>query len=410
MKSTLLTLLCGALAATSAWAGNWPQFRGPAGDGRSDEAGVPTRWSATENVLWKTPIPGEGHSSPIVWDNAVFLTSALPDSGERVLVRLDAESGRIVWQAKAGQAPRESMHRENSSASSTPVTDGQSVFTSFQVGDRAEFRAYDFAGKEKWSVRPLQFEGEHGYSYTPVIYRDLVIYDVRQEGEAAVIALDKNTGQVRWRAEPKKKRISHVAPLLVEEGGRTMVVVSGSDETAAYDPASGNQIWRCEGPSDVSVAGLSYGEGMIFATAGYPARTRMAVRVSGRGDVTRTGVVWKSNRQVTYVPSPVYDRGYLYTVVDDGLLFCFDARTGEAKWEHRLGGRFRSSLILAGGIIYATDDKGKTTLVKASPAGFEQAGQNDLGEFVYTTPAISNQRLYLRTGENLYCIGRKAAL
>lgn len=189
-----------------------------------------------------------------------------------------------------------------------------------------------------------------------------------------------------------------------------MMVVSGSDETAAYDPASGNQIWRCEGPSDVAVAGLSYGEGMIFATAGYPARTRMAVRVSGRGDVTRTGVAWKSNRQVTYVPSPVYDRGHLYTVVDDGLLFCFDAKTGEAKWEHRLGGRFRSSLILAGGIIYATDDKGKTTLVKASPAGFEQVGQNDLGEFFYTTPAISHQRLYLRAGENLYCIGRKAAL
>lgn len=410
MRSILLRLLLGTALSLSARAAHWPQFRGPSGDGRSAETGVPTRWSSSENVVWKAPIPGEGHSSPIVWDNAIFLTSALPDSGDRVLLRLDANTGKIVWQSKAGAAPKESMHRENSAASSTPVTDGETVFTSFQIGDRVEFRAFDLDGKQKWAVRPLQFAGEHGYSYTPVLYRDLVIYDVRQEGEAAVLALDKGTGQVRWRSEPKRKRISHVAPLLIEESGRTMMVVSGSDETAAFDPASGNQIWRCQGPSDVAVAGLCYGDGMVFATAGYPVRTRMAIRTASRGDVTATGVVWKSNRQVTYVPSPVYDRGYLYTVVDDGMLFCFDGKTGEAKWEHRLGGRFRSSLILAEGNIYAIDDKGKATIFKASPTGFQEVAKNELNEFCYTTPAISNGRLYLRTGENLYCIGGKPSL
>ncbi len=391
------------LLAQAVFAENWPQFRGSRGDGTSTETNVPLRWSATQNIKWKANVPGEGHSSPIVWERSVFVTSAT-DNGDRHLIRIDTETGKIAWQKKVAGGPKESMHRENSSASSTPATDGTRIVTSFQVGDRVDLRCFDFEGRQLWAVQPLRFDGQHGYSCSPIIYKDLVLFDCRQEGEAALLALDKRSGQVRWRAGPGNKRISHVTPLLIAQGNQTQLIVSGSDETRSYNPDTGQAIWWCNGPSDVAVAGLAYGEGMVFATAGYPDRTRMAIRVNGRGDITKTHVAWSSRRQVTYVPSPVYDAGHVYSVIDEGMVCCFDAKTGQSKWEHRLGGRFRASLILAAGQIYATNDKGVTTVFAPNPQQFHARASNDLGNPCYATPAISNGRIFLRAGENLYCI------
>jgi outer membrane protein assembly factor BamB len=399
---SLLLLIFAALPPFS-WAENWPQFRGPRGDGTSIEKNIPTRWSQTENIAWKTPNRGTGHSSPIVWEDSVFLASAM-DNGQRLLARLDAPSGKVLWEAVVASTERESMHRENSSASSTPATDGQRIITSFQVGDRVDLRCYDFNGKLCWNTQPLEFSGQHGYSYSPIFYNDLVILDCRQEGEAATIALEKATGKIRWRTEPRVKRISHITPLLISDGKREQVVVSGSDETASYDPQTGRQLWWCKGPSDVAVAGMCFGDGLLFTAAGYPDRTRMAIRTDGSGDVTDSHVAWSSRRQVTYVPSPVYDRGHIYSIIDEGMLVCFEAKTGESKWDKRLGGRFRSSLVLANGLIYAVNDKGLTTIFRASPESYQEVAANDLGEFCYATPAISNGRLYLRTDGNLYCI------
>jgi outer membrane protein assembly factor BamB len=386
-------------------AANWPQWRGPNGDGISPETNAPVKWNASENVAWKATIPGEGHSSPVVWDHSVFLTTALPDSQERLLLRLDARAGKILWQRTVVRSPPEYIHRENSLASSTPVTDGERVFTSFQNGKRVDLQCYDFEGRQIWSAQPLEFSGEHGYSYTPVIYRDLLILDCRQEGEAALLALDKRSGKVRWRVEPPRRRISHITPLLVNDGRRQQLIVCGSDEIRSVDPETGKSWWWCRGPSDVAVAGLSYGDGLVFAAAGYPDRTRMAVRVDGSNDVTDTHVAWRSRRQVTYVPSPVYHAGYFYSILDEGLLCCFNATTGETLWDQRIEGRFRSSLVLAGENGYATNDQGVTTVFRATPRGFESVSVNDLQEFCYTTPAIADGRLYLRTGKNLFCIG-----
>jgi outer membrane protein assembly factor BamB len=389
---------------------NWPQFRGPRGDGTSAESAPPTHWSETNNIAWKCALPGEGHSSPVVWNDSVFLTAALPDTGERILIKVDAKAGKIAWQTTVAKADRESMHRENSSASSTCATDGTSVITSFQVGDKVDIRAYDFDGKLRWSAQPLKFSGEHGYSYSPIFYKDLVILDCRQEGDAATLAFDKKTGEIKWRVAPKKPRISHITPLVINDGTREQLLVSGSDETASYDPATGKLFWWCKGPSDVAVAGMSFGDGLVFTTAGYPARTRMAIRTSGSGDVTESEVAWKVQRQVTYVPSPVYHDGNFYSVLDEGMMCCFDAKTGETKWEQRLGGRFRSSLLLASGMIYATNDKGVTTIFRASPESFQQIATNDLKEFCYASPALSNGRLFIRTDKHLVCIGEEQKL
>lgn len=399
-QTLLLTMIASAHAA------NWPQWRGPNGDGISVETNVPVKWSPSENVVWKTPIPGEGHSSPVVWGDSVLLTTAMPNTQERLLLRLDARTGKILWQRTVLTAAPEYIHRENSLASSTPVTDGRWVFTSFQNGKRAELQCYDFDGKQIWSVQPLEFNGEHGYSYTPLLYRDLLILDCRQEGEAALLAFDKSTGKVRWRVEPSKPRISHITPLLVNDGRRLQLIVSGSNETRSVNPDTGETLWWCRGPSDVAVAGMSYGDGLVFVTAGYPDRVRMGVRVDGSGDVTETHVAWKSRRQVPYVPSPVYRAGHFYSVLDEGMLCCFNAKTGETVWDQRLEGRFRSSLVLAGENCYATNDKGVTTVFRATPLGFESVSVNDLQEFCYTTPAIADGRLYLRTGKSLFCIGK----
>lgn len=386
-------------------AANWPQWRGPNGDGISPESRVPVKWSDTENLAWKTPVPGEGHSSAVVWGDSVFLTTALPETQERLLLQLEARTGRILWQRSVVKAAREHMHRENSLASSTPVTDGERVFTSFQNGKRVDLQCYDFEGRPLWSVQPLEFEGEHGYSYTPLIYRDLLIFDFRQEGEAALLALDKRTGKVRWRVEPSRRRISHITPLLVNDGRRPQLIVSGSDETRSVNPDTGETFWWCRGPSDVAVAGLSYGEGIVFAAAGYPDRSRMGIRVDGNGDVSGTHVAWRSRKQVTYVPSPVYHEGHFYSILDEGTLCCFNAKTGETVWDQRLDGRVRSSLVLAAGNVYSTNDKGVTTVFRATPKGFESVAVNDLKEFCYATPAIANGRIYLRTGQRLFCIG-----
>ncbi len=406
-SSRLLRILSiAAVLGPTAPAENWPQWRGPRGDGTSRESNVPRHWSATEGIAWKTAIPGEGHSSPVIWGDAIFLTTGLPDTQERCLLRIDARTGRIVWQKAVLKSGREAMHGENSVASSTPVTDGESVFTSFQQGERASVQSHDFEGRLQWAIQPLGFEGEHGYSYTPLLHGDLLIFDCRQEGEAAVLGIDKRTGAIRWRSEPGRRRISHVTPILAHDGKREQVIVCGSDEMRGLNPATGATLWSCRGPSDVAVAGLALGDGMVFATAGYPARTRMAVKLDGSGDVTETHVAWQSRRQVTYVPSPVHHEGHVYSVLDDGMLCCFNAKTGETVWEHRLGGRYRASLVLAEGHIHATNDRGLTTVFAADARAFRPVATNDLAGFCYTTPAISGGRLYSRTGGHLVCIGQ----
>lgn len=394
------------VAVAGVQAENWGQWRGPRGDGVSADTQVPAEWSASKNIYWRTGVPGEGHSSPVVWGESVFLTSANSASGERLLLRYDRETGKKVWERVVLTAPVESMHRENSAASSTPVTDGTHVYTSFQNGKRVDIQCYNFTGERIWGVQPLQFAGEHGYSYTPIVHEDLVIFDFAQNDEAAVIALDKRTGKQRWRWDRPTREISHVTPLLVRSGRVGLqLIVSGSNQIRGFNPNSGESLWWCEGPTDVSVAGLATDGRAVFVAGGYPRRTRMAVEITGRGDVTGSNVRWKSTRAVSYVPSPVYHEGYLYTVIDDGMLTCVDVKSGDAVWEERLGGRFRSSLVLVAGKIYATNDKGVTTVFRATPERFDRVAVNDLGEFCYTTPAISGGRLYLRTERHLYSIG-----
>ncbi len=421
-----LTTICLALLALSgtAAAGDWPGWRGPHGDGTSDDKGVPLRWTATENVAWKTPIPGKGHSSPVVWGDRVFLTTCLEedarhpeDKARRMLLCLDRRDGRVLWQKEVLSAPLEKLHRLNSRASSTPATDGKHVFVTFldlsrEKDARVVVGCYDFDGNRVWQKSPGRFSSVHGFCSSPLLYKDTVIINCDHDGDGYVVALAKADGAPRWRIERPNRTRSYCAPLIVEAAGKKQMVMSGSKCVASYDPDTGRQWWIIDGPTEQFVSSLVYGNGLFFLTAGFPTYHYMAIRPDGAGNVTDTHVAWhhkvRNSREGAYVPSPIaYDR-WFFAVSDDGILNCFEAKSGEWKWKKPLGKHHSASPVLIGGHLYFTADSGDTYVVKASDQ-FEVVSVNPLGEECYASPAVAGGQLFIRGVHHLVCVGKAAA-
>jgi len=382
---------------------DWPSWRGPGGIGVSDEP-APTRWSQEENIAWAFKDPGLGHSSPIVWKDALFLTTAAGES--RLLIRLDTATGGEVWQRVVLRAPLEKKHQKNSFASSTPATDGERVYTSFLDGEKVVVTAFDFSGKEAWRISPGEFHSIHGFSSTPVVFKDLVLLNCDQDAYAYLIALDRRTGETRWKTERENKVRSYCTPTVFTVDGKPQMVLSGSKTIAAYSPLDGRRLWICDGPTEQCVASLVYGKGLIFVTGGFPDREFLAIDPTGSGDVTRTHIRWRANRGVSYVPSPLYFDGCFYIVSDTGVLSALDALTGEYKNQKRLRGNFSASLIYAGGCIYSFSEEGDVFILRARP-GLETVSEIPMGDPIYATPAVSEGQIYLRTWKKLYAIGRK---
>lgn len=402
----------GAALAVLALAGiaraqDWPAWRGPKGDGISAETGFPLRWSATEGVLWKVPVPGWGHSSPVLAGDRLFLTTYVEGTDERKLVCLDARDGRLLWERTVLVAPKERKHRLNSYASSTPATDGRYVFTAFL--DRTDFTVfcYDLEGNLVWKRVPGRFYSPHGFCSSPALYKDLVIFNGDQDADAWIVALEKATGRERWRADRPNKTRSYVPPVVIEAAGRTQLVLSGSKCVASYDPETGRLLWIVDGPTEQYVASLVYADGVLFVTGGYPDRYLTGIRPDGEGNVTRTHVVWQHEREgVSYVPSPVAWESRFFVVSDDGLASALEAKTGRRLWKERLGPHHSASPVAAGGYLYFTDDRGTTHVLKAGPT-FERVARNELGEECYASPALSRGRIFLRTARHLWCLGER---
>jgi outer membrane protein assembly factor BamB len=398
-------LLAFSALAFPARAEDWPQWRGPRSDGSSLDARLPTAWSRDRGVCWATELPGEGHSSPIVSGGSVFVTAALGDGRERALVRLDAATGRIVWtRTVATSRDLESVHGENNHASSTPATDGRAVYTSFYESGRTHLAAVAFDGRVLWTATPLRYRAEHGYHHNPLLLGDQLVLSYDQLAEAAVISLDTKTGAVRWRSPLSNDQCSNVPPFPLRAGNRTLVVTVGNDETRAMDAADGRVVWKASGPTDYCVAGPAFGAGVVFVNGGYPDRRSLGFRVDGAG-VSAREAAWESRKGTTYVPSPVFHEGHFYAVNDGGLATAWDAATGQVKWQQRLNGRYRASAVVANGLVYAVDDDGTTTVFKASPLRYEEVARNELGEFVYATPALAEGRVFIRARERLYAVG-----
>jgi hypothetical protein len=393
------------LALGTAQAENWPGWRGPRGDGSSAEADVPTRWSATNNVAWVADIPGFGHGSPIVWDDRIFLLTAVTQQQERCLVCLDRTAGRLLWQRTVVTSPLERKHMLNSFASSTPVTDGQQVYCTFLDQSNMVVAAYDFAGQQQWLVRPGVFTSKHGFCSSPVLYQDKVIVNGDHDGDSYIVALDRATGKTLWKIPREHHTRSYCTPLIRELAGKTQLILSGDMTVASYDPATGARHWIIQGPTEQMVASLVYNEkaNLLFYTGGFPELHILAIKPDGVGDITKTHIAWRTMKGAGYVPSPVSIGDYFVNVTDLGTLTCFQASDGTIQWSERLGSE-HASLVTAGGLVYALADSGLTTILKPGPT-YQVVAQNELGEKCFASPVISRGQIFLRSDKHLFCIG-----
>ncbi|HEY3581818.1 MAG TPA: PQQ-binding-like beta-propeller repeat protein [Pyrinomonadaceae bacterium] len=424
------------LLTTVGFAANWPQWRGADGSGISNEKNLPAEWTPIKNIKWKTPISGRGHSSPIVWGNRIFLTTAI--EGELVpgakavkhmdgdkefihpdsvgadhkhtfkVIALDRNSGKILWETVAWEGtPYDNRHRKSSYASSTPATDGKLVYAFF--GTEGLY-AYDYNGKLAWKAQlgNLGTVGM-GTGTSPILFENLVIVQCDEENGASsfIVALNKQTGKEVWRT-PRKVQVSWSTPLLVRTAKRAELITSGTEFVIGYDPATGKELWRHKGVESNAIPSPVTNNDMVFVVAGFPAKIAMAIKLGGSGDLTGTpNVPWTYAKGTAYVPSPILYGDYLYLTTDRGMLTCIDAKTGEVKYE---GGRipipatFTASPVAFEGKILMTSEDGDTFIVKAGPK-HEILGTNSIGEAVYASPAIADGRIFIRGEKNLYCIG-----
>jgi outer membrane protein assembly factor BamB len=389
----------------AAAAENWPSWRGPRLDGTSAEKNVPLHWNAASNVVWKTALPGIGHASPVVWNDRVFTVASVAEKQTRNLFCLDRSTGSLLWQKGVVHSPLEKKHSLNSHASSTPATDGKLVYVAFLDRNEMVVAAYDFAGTQKWLVRPGAFSSMHGFCSSPILYRDLVIVNGDHDGDGYIVALRNTTGETVWKIDRPNKMRSYCAPLIREMAGRTQMVLSGSKCVASYDPATGKLLWIIDGPTDQFVASPVYSDktGLVYISGGYPDHHILAIKPDGTGNVTKTKIVWRTNRGVSYVPSPVIEGDYFLIVSDSGVAHCFDAANGKILWQERLG-EHHASLVSANGLVYFLNDDGVMTIVKPGPE-FQQIAKNELGERTFASPAISDAQIFIRGDKHLYCIG-----
>ncbi len=393
--------------APNAFAADWPCWRGPRGDGTCDESGVPLRWSRTENIAWTAPIPGKGHSSPIVAGDRVFVTTCIEEEQTHVVLCLDRRTGKLLWQQSSPMKLQERINKLNSHASSTPATDGKHVWVSFLDHPDMTIVGYDFStGKETWRTVPGKMLSRHGYSTTVVPFKDTIIINGDQDGDGFLVALDGATGRERWRTARPNNTRSYCAPVIIEQKGRNQIVLSGSHCVTGYDPETGQLIWIVDGPTEQFVSSPIPVDGLVFMTYGWPKRGICSIDPGGAGNVTQTHVVFNVESRGGYVPSPVAHGRLAYLVNDEGIGVCVDPRTGREIWVERLGRHHSASPVVAGGNVYFLDDQGKCWVVKANDK-FELVTVNDLGDETRGSPAISRGQIFIRGKQTLYCVGTK---
>jgi outer membrane protein assembly factor BamB len=399
---------------------NWPGWRGPRGDGSVAETNVPTKWNGAtgENIQWKSALPGTGHSSPIVWGNAIFLTACRSEDQSRILMRVDAETGQLIWQQTVLTAPLEKRHKLNSFSSGTPATDGQHVYVTFLEPDFGSLSqvtpgnlvvaAYDFDGLQKWVAKPGRFSSTHGFCSSPVLFEDKLIVNGDHDGDGYIVALQRESGKQVWKTDRPNQTRSYVTPLIRDIDGRTQMVLSGSKCVSSYDPRTGKQLWYMDGPTEQFVASLVYNGTYFFLTAGFPEHHILALRTDGVGTVDDEHIVWRTTRNCSYVPSPVICGDYFLVVADNGIASCYEANSGKQQWVARLAAANHSaSLLTVNGLVLFIADDGMARIVRPG-SQYELIAENPLGEDCYASPAVSNGRLYLRGVQNLYCIANSS--
>lgn len=371
------------------------------------ETNTPVAWADSSNVTWKVACPGVGHASPIVFGNHLFTVSALPETEERVLLCFDRGSGKLQWQRTVLSSPLEHKHVLNSYASSTPATDGTLVYTAFLDVNEIVVAAYDFEGHQRWLVRPGNFKSMHGFSSSPVLFKDKVIVNGDHDGDSYLVALSRETGKTLWKTPREHHTRSYCTPTIFHLADRTQMILSGDMCVSSYDPNDGSRHWVIDGPTEQFVASIVYNANanLLFVTGGFPDHHILAVRPDGTGNITKTHIAWRTTKGVSYVPSPISIGDYFLVVSDQGFGTCFEAATGKLLWQERLG-EHHASLVSAGGLVYFLSDEGVLNVIKPGPE-FNLIARSEVGEKCFASPAISDGHLFLRGEKSLLCIGPK---
>ena len=388
---------------------NWPGFRGPTRQGVSSETNLPLQWSQGSNVLWKTPTTGSAWSSPIVWGDRIFLTTAEDGGSSCHVLSLDARTGKVVWDKHVFDQQTLTKRRQNSYASPTPVTDGNSVFAVFADGSIV---ALDFDGNVLWRNRNFEFFSEHGLGASPILHKNLLImafdpssrtgreqkigWKVPWEG-AAIWALEKETGELVWEARRGPSRLAHVTPNLMQVEGKVQLVSAAGDVIQGFDPDTGNRLWSVYAQGEGVAPSIVVGGGLAYTISGFEATKIRAVAPGGR-------VVWEQTRSASHIPSMIYDAGLLYNIHENGVATCMDATTGEVIWQERVGGKHWASPVLAGGRLYFLSEEGETIVIQVGRE-YKELARNRLDEHTQASMAVSGGRFYIRTADHLWAIG-----
>lgn len=413
----ILTLSIGA--NTAILNEEWPGWRGPSRQGLSAEINLPLKWSATENIAWKTELPGQSWSSPIIWGNRVFVTTATEGGASCRVIALDRRTGAILWNKEVFKQTLRRKEGRNTYATPTPATDGKLVYACFGDGS---FAALDFAGRIVWTNRDYPFYGQHGLGTALLLYDGLLIMarDGSSDGEdkkvgwqipwdkSFVLALDAKTGKQRWQAKRGLSRISHGVPTIWQApDGRAQIVSEAGDVLQGFDPKTGERLWTSEVIGEGKVPSVVIGAGLAFTSGGWGGKESIkAFRLGGAGDLKEANLVWEQRKGMPKVPSMIYVKPYLFAITDTGVATCVQAETGELIWQQRVGGNFSASPVAADNRIYFVGDNGETTVIEAGPE-FKVLAKNPLDETVQASPAISRGQLFIRTERHLFAIGKK---
>jgi outer membrane protein assembly factor BamB len=391
---------------------DWTEYRGPTGQGLYAGKGLATEWSDTKNVAWKEAIPGKGWSSPIVFKGRVYLTSAVPpekskDQSLRAFC-LDAESGKLVWQKEVflqdgKKAP--GIHKKNTHASPSPLTDGKRLYVHFGHQGTA---CLDFDGKVLWRTTELRYSPVHGNGGSPILVDDRLVFAADGGDKQFLAALDCTSGKVLWRTDRKctaPKKFAFGTPLLITVDGKPQIVSPASHAVIAYDP-DGKELWRVTHDGYSTIPRPVFGHGVVFLSTGYDSPTLMAIRPDGSGDVTKTHVAWSTPKGAPLTPSLLLVGDELYTVSDDGVVGCRDAKSGKVHWQERLEGAYSASPLYADGKIYVQSEGGVTTVLRAGKK-FERLAESTLPERTFASFAAADGALFLRSEKHLYRIQEK---
>ena len=419
-----ILLIFGATATTRAE--NWPQFRGPTGQGISAETNLPIHWSGAENIAWKTPVPGIGWSSPVVWDARIFVTATSEDGTACRVICLDRDSGKVLWNTHVfSQIPTRKEQR-NSYATPTALVDGRRVLVAFGEGGMASL---DLDGNIIWVNTDNHYYSQHGLGASPIAYDDLLYLpfdwssptgELRQGWQlpwekSYVLALDINTGKERFKAMRGASRIGHSTPRIVEVDGTPQLVSAAGDIIEGFDPKTGSRIWWVYCGGESVVPSPVFGDGIVYNTSGFPTPVGKqtiypairAFRLGGKGDMTRESLLWEQKKNVPMIPSLLLARQYLYSIKENGMLQCLDPKTGDAIWSHRMDGNYSASPVFADGRIYLLSDSATTTIIEPG-RGYKEIAVNELEGQVQASVAVSNGHLFIRTQDAVYCIGSKS--